>query len=231
MVDDHLVVAETLRMAIDLEDGLDCVGIAGTVAVALELLGPVAARDGSAGDVDADDVGVDVVLMDVRLPGMDGIEGTRRVKARHPGVRVLILSAYTDLDVVERAASAGASGVLTKEGALADIVTAIRTANDGAVLIDMLALAPLVGDGIGRPSTTARASGLTRREHEVLALMGQGLNPKSIATRLGIGVETVRGHVKCILPKLGAHTQLEAVVTAVREGIVSPSSPSSPSSP
>ena len=123
------------------------------------------------------------------------------------------------------AASAGASGVLTKEGALADIVTAIRTANDGAVLIDMLALAPLVGDGIGRPSTTARASGLTRREHEVLALMGQGLNPKSIATRLGIGVETVRGHVKCILPKLGAHTQLEAVVTAVREGIVSPSSP------
>lgn len=214
MVDDHLVVAETLRMAVDLEDGLACVGIAGTVAEALDLL-----DDGGADD---EDVGVDVVLMDVRLPGMDGIEGTRRLKARHPTVRVLILSAYTDLDVVEQAVGAGASGVLSKEGALADIVTAIRTANDGAVLIDMVALSPLVGHGTSRPSMTPQARGLTVREHEVLELMGQGLKPKSIATRLGIGVETVRGHVKGILPKLGAHTQLEAVVTAVREGIVSP---------
>ncbi len=209
VVDDHLVVAETLRMAIDLEDGLECVGIAGTVNEAMDILGHHS---------------TDVVLMDVRLPGTDGIEGTRQMKARHPSVRVVIVSAYTDLDIVARAAGAGASGVLTKEGALADVMSAIRTANDGALLVDTLALSHLApGEPGPQPATADR--GLTRREREILLLMGEGLNPKSIATRLGITFETVRGHLKSIMVKLDAHTQLEAVMIAVREGIVSPSSP------
>lgn len=209
MVDDHLVVAETLRMAIDLEDGLECVGIAGTVEEAMEILGHHSA---------------DVVLMDVRLPGTDGIDGTRQMKARHPSVRVLIVSAYTDVDIVARAVGAGASGVLTKEGALADVMSAIRTASDGALLVDTLALSQLA-PGEASPHVTTAARGLTSREREILRLMGEGLKPKSIAIHLGISVETVRGHLKSIMVKLDAHTQLEAVLTAVREGIVSPSSP------
>ena len=209
VVDDHLVVAETLRMAIDLEAGLECMGIAGTVNQALEILG-----HGSA----------DVVLMDLRLPGIDGIEGTRQMKALHPSVRVLIVSAYTDLDIVARAADAGASGVLTKEGALADVMSAIRSASDGALLVDTLALSPL-DPGEPSPHVTTADRGLTSREREILRLMGEGLKPKSIATGLGISVETVRGHLKSIMVKLDAHTQLEAVMTALREGIVSPSSP------
>jgi DNA-binding NarL/FixJ family response regulator len=202
VVDDHRVVAETLRMAIDLEDAMACVGITGSVDEALALVAQTRP---------------DVVLMDVRLPGMDGIEGTRRIKAEHPPVRVLILSAYTGVEVVSRAASAGASGVLAKEGALADIVSAIRTATEGSVLVDSLAL----GEGTAEArDLVEQERGLTAREQEVLGLMGEGCNPKTIARHLGISVETVRGHLKAILAKLDAHTQLEAVMTAQREGLL-----------
>lgn len=202
VVDDHRVVAETLRMAIDLEEALVCVGIAGSAEEALDLM-PGA--------------GADVVLMDVRLPGMDGIEGTRRLKDRYPGLRVLILSAYTGVDVVARAAGAGASAVLAKEGTLADIVAAIRSTNDGALMVGSLALAP---EAEGQGEVTVADPGLTKREYEVPGLLGEGLNPKSIARRLGISLETVRGHLKALMAKLDAHTQLEAVTIALRQGIL-----------
>lgn len=203
VVDDHRVVAETFRMAIDVEDGVECVGLAANVEEALAL---VAERS------------PDVVLMDVRLPGVDGIEGTRRVKALRPSVRVLIVSAYTGVDVVARAAAAGASGVLTKEGALGDMVNALKNAGSSGMIVDSLALGPTADQ---RPAPAPRpARNLTEREVEVLTLMSEGLNPKSIAVHTGISLQTARGHVKSIMAKLDAHSQLEAVVIAAREGLV-----------
>lgn len=203
VVDDHRVVAETFRMAIDIEDDLECVGLASTVEEAVARVV---------------DLSPDVVLMDVRLPGVDGIEGTRRIKALRPAVRVLIVSAYTGVDVVARAAAAGASGVLTKEGALADMVKALKTAGGSGMIVDSLALDQPVTPGWTKASGAARK--LTERETEVLALMSQGQNPKSIATRTGISLDTARGHVRSILAKLDAHSQLEAVVIAAREGLI-----------
>jgi len=191
-------------MAIDLEDDLECVGVATTVAEALALL---------------PEVRPDVVMMDVRLPGVDGIEGTRQVKALQPSVRVLIVSAYTGVDVVARAAAAGASGVLTKEGALADMVAALKAPETSGMLVDTLALnTPGVRPQVG---TERPERHLTERELEILGLMSNGLNPKAIATRTGITLGTARGHVKRIMSKLDAHTQLEAVVVAASEGLTS----------
>jgi DNA-binding NarL/FixJ family response regulator len=204
VVDDHRVVAETFRMAIDVEDDVECVGLAGSAEEALALVS---------------ELSPDVVVMDVRLPGVDGIEASRQIKALHPSVRVLIVSAYTGVDVVARAAAAGASGVLSKEGALADMVKALKTAGGSRMIVDSLALdAPAPQDPA---RVTGPARNLTEREVEILALMSEGLNPKSIAVSTGISLQTARGHVKSIMAKLDAHSQLEAVVIAAREGLVS----------
>lgn len=204
VVDDHRVVAETFRMAIDVEDDVECVGVASSAEEALALVS---------------ELSPDVVVMDVRLPGVDGIEATRQIKALHPSVRVLVVSAYTGVDVVARAAAAGASGVLSKEGALADMLKALKTAGGSRMIVDSLALdAPARHDAA---RVTGPARNLTDREVEILALMSEGLNPKSIAVSTGISLQTARGHVKSIMAKLDAHSQLEAVVIAAREGLVS----------
>jgi len=201
VVEDHRVVGEAFRAAIDLEDGFECVGVVSSVGAAVALL-PRADPD--------------VVLMDVRLPGVDGIQGTRQIKAAKPSVRVLIVSAHTDVEVVAWAAAAGASAVLTKEVALADMVTALNAAGTSGMVVDDLALGKTVSFGSAPPDRH-----LTEREREILALLSGGLNPKSIAARTGISVETVRGHLKSIMGKLGAHSQVEAVVIAASEGLTS----------
>lgn len=207
IVDDHFALADSLALAIDLEADMECVGIAGAVSQALELV-----------------VGCDphVVLMDVRMPDGNGIEATGRIKAVRPDTSVLILTAHPDPLLMARAAEAGASGFLRKVARVSDILRGIRSAAAGERALDASALRTLVSVSAvddRRPSDT-RFSTLTARESEVLALMAAGLGPKSIATRLGITVSTCRGYVKGILQKLGAHSQLEAVAVATREGLV-----------
>jgi DNA-binding NarL/FixJ family response regulator len=209
IVDDHLAFAEAVAIAIDLQGDLECVGATPNIEEALRLV-----RDRSP----------DVVLMDVYLPGIDGIEGTRRIKATNPATRVLIITGHTELDILTQAATAGASGFLPKESSLQEVVDAIRVPIDDKIVVDSSTLAAL----IERLRDTERASAkqardtarLTRRELEVLVLMREGLDPQTIASRLGISVHTCRGHVKSVLLKLGAHSQLEAVVIAAREGLL-----------
>lgn len=214
VVDDHASVGEAIGMAVDLQDDLECVGVAPTLAGALDAV----ARQAP-----------DVVLMDVRLPDADGIDGAGHVKALRPETRILVFTAHADLELMARAAAAGACGFLPKTTPVAKILEAIRTARDGGMLVEQSALSALVQrlrDTTPEPAQARLGADgspltpLTPREHEVLLLLGQGLDPSAIARRLHVSVNTCRGTVQSILRKLGAHSQLEAVVTALRTGLI-----------
>ncbi len=209
VVEDQRVLAGALEVGIDAQPDLACIGAVGTVEDALQLVASVVP---------------DVVLMDIHLPGVDGIEGTRRIKASHPAARVLILTADATPDLLVLAAAAGAAGFLAKDSAFADILAAIRSPVDGKILVEGTTLTALLeGLPLAEPAHLARdatAAVLSRREREVLALMGEGLDPRAIADRLVVSLHTARGHVKKVMMKLGAHSQLEAVVTATRIGLL-----------
>ncbi|MEU3790885.1 response regulator transcription factor [Streptomyces fructofermentans] len=199
VVEDQRALADALAIAIAAQPDLECGDAVGTVDEALR----EAARRPPA-----------VVLMDIHLPGRDGIEGTRLLKAVLPAARVVVLTADATPDQLRRAVAAGASAFLAKHSAFGDILTAIRTTAHGKLLVEGSALAA------GPARGTGDRCGLTRREREVLALLAQGHGLKTIAERLVLSRHTVRGHVKSVLLKLGAHSQLEAVVTAIRLGIL-----------
>jgi DNA-binding NarL/FixJ family response regulator len=207
IVDDHRAFSDALAIAIDLQPDLRHVGLASSVEEAL-----AAVRDASP----------DVVLMDVRLPGADGIEGVRRIKELDARVRVLVLTGFADADAMARAALAGASGFFPKERPIGEILQAIRTASGGGMVVEPSSLAAVLSR-VREPErlpVASPGSDLTERQREVLALMAEGLDPRAIARTLGISVNTSRGHVKSILAKLGAHSQLEAVVEAMHLGLL-----------
>ncbi len=213
VVEDQRELASALEVAIDKQPDMNSEGAAGTVGEALEKI---------AGHVP------DVVLMDIGLSGGDGVEGTRRIKASYPEVNVLILTPGPDPGRLAAAAAAGAAGFLTKDSSFSDILSAIRNPAGGKVVIEGPALMPFIHAVCSVPprgAGTAAQSGpepdwtrLTAREQQVLALMGEGLGPRAIAERLVVSRHTARGHVKSIMMKLGAHSQLEAVISAIRSG-------------
>jgi DNA-binding NarL/FixJ family response regulator len=207
VVDDHRAFSQALGIAIDLQPDLEYVGSASTVEEAIAAV---------------PDSAPDVVLMDLRLPDRDGIEGLSLIKEMRPEVRVLILTAFADADAMARAAAEGACGFFPKERPVGEILQAIRTAGEGGMLVEPSTLAAVLAR-VREPAREHRkpqGPSLTDRQRDVLALMAEGMDPKSIAKRLGISVNTSRGHVKGILAKLGAHSQLEAVVAALREGLL-----------
>ena len=203
VVDDHSTFAELLTGAIDREPDLVSVGHATT---------------GAAGVAMFDKLRPDVVLMDLQLPDIDGFAATAQIVAISPQARVIMLTAHVTVAVVAAAAASGVCGFLPKNGHLADILTAVRTAEPGNLTIDPSLLARL----IGRPQTPSRALArpLSQRELTVLTRMADGKNVTNIARELSISAHTCRAHVKAVLSKLGAHSQLEAVVTAVRIGLI-----------
>jgi DNA-binding NarL/FixJ family response regulator len=207
VVEDQQALAGALEIAIDAQPDLDCVAAVGTVEEAISL---------------ALTHSPDVVLMDIHLPDVDGIEGTRRIKESHPEVRVLILTGDATPDLLAAATAAGAAGFLAKDSAFPDILAAIR-APVGKILVEGDTLIALI-EGLrpgGRPRVDREnRPRMTTRELEVLGLMGEGLDPRAIAERLVVSVHTARGHVKNVIMKLGAHSQLEAVVVAARKGLL-----------
>lgn len=208
IVDDHAAFAEPLATVLGLQKDMACAGIAPRGDDALAM---------------AEKIRPDVILMDVQLPDADGIDTARKIKEINPDARVLILTAYSDVDVMARAAAAGAAGFIPKETPLADILHAIRTARDGGMLVEGNSLSTLLAHirSVDEPRPSPRAVDLTPREFEVLTLMGEGKDAQTIARSLGITVLTCRGHIKKIHSKLGVHSQLEAVVTAMRLGLLS----------
>lgn len=208
-VEDQVAFNDAMRIALDAEDDIVCVGSVASVVDALDVLE----------HADAD---VDVVLMDVDLPDIDGIEGTRRVKALRPQSSVVILTAMAELDVFVRAVAAGADAFLAKDSHFAVILEAVRRHRaDGMQLDDRTVESLRARIGVhGAIDGRAWAPCLTAREREVLALLAAGLDPQTIARQLGIRVHTCRGYVRNLLTKLGAHSQLEAVAVARRAGLL-----------
>lgn len=209
VVDDHQTVADLLAVALRHETDIECVGRAATAA------------DGVA-QVDA--LRPDVVLMDLGLPDMDGLQATTAITAAHPDIRIILLTAATDPRLVARAAAAGACAFVPKSAGLEALLHAIRGARRGAMVVDATVLTALaaMADATSRTLTVQqrRTAALTAREREVLSLLGAGLDVRRAAVRLGISQNTCRGHVKSVLAKLGCHSQLEAVVVATRVGLL-----------
>ena len=203
VVDDHRTFAELLSKALDAEFDMECVGHAqdaGEALVAVARLRP------------------DVVLMDVHLPDRDGISTTAELVRDDPDLKVLILTAHASLADVERAAAAGASGFLAKDGSLTEVLGGLRTARRGSLILPDGLLDRLSAVGEGDPAMDHWQ--LTPRELEVLRLLGHGRDPRGIAKDLGVSLNTCRGYVKAVLAKLGVHSQLEAVVVATRAGLI-----------
>jgi DNA-binding NarL/FixJ family response regulator len=215
VVEDQQVLASALEVAIGTQPDLDCVGTAATVD---DAMAQIAAHR------------PDVVLMDIQLPGTDGIEGTRQISEIYPKVSILILTAGATPQRLAAAAAAGAAGFLAKDASFSDILAAIRHPMPGMMVIQGAALDELIknlpaASKAQRPCKQTTYAGpeaarLTAREQEVLGLMGEGLDPNAIAEQLVVSVYTARGHVKNVMMKLGAHTQLEAVVLATKSGLL-----------
>jgi DNA-binding NarL/FixJ family response regulator len=205
VVDGHQTFAELLGVALRGQPDLRYVGHARNGEQALRL---------------AAELRPDVILLDPELPDADGIAIAELLRHRQPDTRVVILTASNEATLVGRATAAGASGFLSKNGALGDVLHAVHTAHGGGMTVSTDILARLLRSTT--PVVGPRGGGLTAREHEVLELMGSGLDPRAIARRLGISVHTCRGYVKAVLAKLDAHSQLEAVAVATRRGLIQP---------
>lgn len=213
LADDQPLVRSGLRVIMADHPDLEVVGEAATGAEAVQLV-----RDASP----------DVVVMDIRMPGMDGIEATRLITAGPATARVLVLTTFDEDDHVYGALRAGASGFMVKDMALDDILAAIRVVAAGDALIAPGVTRRLIAEFAGRPAAAParsprRIEGITEREREVLTLVGRGRSNTEIAEDLFITVATAKSHVSRLLTKLGARDRVQLVITAYETGLVTPS--------
>jgi len=165
----------------------------------------------------------DVVVLDLHMPGMDGIEATRRLSAEHPGTAVVVLTTYADDTSVLEAVRAGARGYLTKNAGRADIARAIRAAACGQSILDPAVQATVLGAAASSPARPAPApelpDGLTSREGDVLMLMAQGLSNSDIAAALFLSANTVKTHVNRVFSKTRSKTRAQAIRYAYDHGL------------
>ena len=203
IVDDHPVVRQGLRVLLEVHDGIDVTG---------------EAADGEEALAKAASLVPDVILLDLKLPGMDGIAVLRELRARGLASRILVLTSGNDPAQVGLAVRSGASGFLYKDVDPDALVRAIRAVNDGNTLLAPAAAGSLVPSGGAAPGT-GRPGGwgaLTAREREVLGEIARGLSNREIARRLDVSEKTVKTHVSSVLAKLGVQDRTQAAVYAVR---------------
>ena len=206
IVDDHPIVREGLGSIVNAEDDLDVVAEAGDGKEAVDC---------------AIEYAPDVVLMDLRMPVMDGVEAIRQLRDNVPDAKVVVLTTYNTDELVYDAIRAGARGYLLKDVAASDLTNAIRTVYRGGSLLQPVVVERLMDRlGPGRLEPSAQVDNLTPRELEVLACMSTGARNREIAKKLVIAERTVKIHVANIIAKLGATNRTEAVVTAIDLGIV-----------
>jgi two-component system, NarL family, response regulator NreC len=210
LVDDHEVVRRGLRMLLENEPDLVIEGEAGSGGEALKLV---------------ESLQPNVVIMDITLPDISGIETTRQIKASCPKVAVVALTIHEDQQYFFEMLQAGASGYVPKRAAPDDLITAIRAAHRGETYIYPSLAKLLVNDFLGRngeDGTKDAVSGLTSREKEVLALLADGKTNEEIAEALVISTHTVARHRENLMGKLGLHSRSELVKYAIRKGLIKP---------
>ena len=204
--DDQAVVRDGMELLLKLENDIDVVGVARDGAEAVDLV---------------EEHGPDLVLMDLKMPGMNGIEATRRIRARFPDVKILVLTTYDDDEWVFDAIRVGASGYLLKDTPREEIVKAIRGTVAGKSFVDPSVAGKLLGQMASQQTQpeTLLTEKLTDREVDVLRLLARGLSNPDIAAELYLSEGTVRNHVSAILAKLDVSDRTQAAVIAIRHGL------------
>jgi DNA-binding NarL/FixJ family response regulator len=209
VVDDHRMFAEAIELLLAGQPGIEMIGIAGTGEEALQL---AAQRP------------PDVVLMDIDLPGIDGIETTKRIKAEAPDAQVIVITAFQEPATIAAAIQAGASGYVPKTKAADELFDVIKRAAAGDMILPAAQIGPILErlQQVKRDMSDAevRLAELTSRELQVLQAMADGSSTAQLARDLFISPLTVQTHVKNILAKLGVHSKLEAVTFAVGYGLI-----------
>lgn len=199
-VDDHSVVRQGLGLLFEHSTELELVGVVETGEEAIEAAGRLKPQ---------------IVLMDVRLPGIDGISTVKRIHQAAPQVQFVVFSAYGDKRLLTDAIAAGARGYVMKGAPPEDLLRAIRTVSDGKPFID-----PALSPALLMAETGAGTSQLTEREREIVQLLAEGFHTEVIANRIGLSVETVKSDTKRVIGKLQADTRTHAVAIALRQSLI-----------
>jgi len=207
LVDDHRMFREGLRALLEGEGDIQVVAEAENGRDAVRL---------------ADDLEPNIVIMDISMPDLNGVEATRQITKKRPGAEVIVLSVHSDRHFVEAALRAGAAGYLLKEAAFQELILAVRTAADGQTYLSPGVAHLVVEEFVRHPSDEAGPPhDLSDREREVLQLLAEGHATKQIARRLHVSVKTVESHRHHIMEKLNLHSVPELTKYAVREGLTS----------
>lgn len=210
IADDHTIVREGIRMILTAQPDIEVVGEAANGQEAIDLTRKLRP---------------DVVVMDISMPGVSGINATKAIKAEMPEVNVLALTMHEDETYVFQLLKAGASGYVLKRGAASDLVNAVRAASKGEAFLYPSVAKAVVQDYLQRVEAgeeRERWDGLTQREREILKLIAEGYTNQEIAQKLYISVKTVQTHRAHILEKLGLHDRTELVRYAIRKGLIEP---------
>jgi DNA-binding NarL/FixJ family response regulator len=207
LADDHRMLRESLRRSME-DNGFDVVGEAPDGAEAVRL---------------AEELHPDVILMDVTMPVLDGVEATRQVRDRVPGTQVVILTMHADREVLVDAIRAGAAGYLVKDCSTEEVVDTVRKAAAGETALSAELAASMLGevrDLVRREEAAGAEPIISKREEEVLQLIADGLSTTEVAAKLYISVKTVKNHLASIYQKLDTRDRTQAVLQAVRMGII-----------
>jgi len=205
VADDHLIIRQGLRLILETQEGFELVGEAADGAEAIKLCA---------------EFKPDVVLMDLRMPGMDGLSAIQRLRSEQPGIAVVILTTFNEDNLMMRGLRLGAKGYLLKDTDRETLFNTIRAASRGETLLRPEIMARVLAQGKTAGVTAATSLDLTERELEVLRGVAQGERSKEIAFRLGITERTVKAHLASIYNRLGVDSRAAAIAVAAQKGIL-----------